>query len=133
METRTIRLYKDEYNQSFLEFLKVKYECCENQKTISFVCTTDECLKISSLMYKDEKECKEVFPEFLTYDDEIAKLQSTLDDIYSSARDSILKFIDSPAFKGGHKDEGLANPTYSALHDIAIMLLDRKNSNNEKK
>lgn len=109
----SLRVYKDEYQKSFVLFLSKSFQSEETDNVLTLTGITEEVANsIISLQFKGELEIQKVFPQYQTlYDVEMAYRKKVIK-AFGEMRDALIELSMSDAFKSLSKDE------YTAQADI---------------
>lgn len=98
----TYVIYKEEFDATFLEFVKKRYVVeSETDTRIIIHGRQGELEKIAKQMYKSAKDIKKDYPEFKTIDDEASELFERFNAIRNDMQDALLCFCGSDAVRTG--------------------------------
>lgn len=102
----SLRVYKDEYQKSFILWLAKTFQCEQTEKILTLTgITEDVAQSIMSLMFKSELEIQKVFPQFRTLYDVEAEARNKILRAFEEMRNALIEVTMSDAFKSLSKEE----------------------------
>lgn len=97
----SLRVFKDEYQKSFILFLAKSFKNEQSEKIITLYGITEEVAEaIMSLQYKSEYAIAQVFPQFRTLKNEQDTCKAEIIAAFESMRDAMLRLYNSDAWQG---------------------------------
>lgn len=124
------RIYKNEYQKSFIMFLAGAFKSEETEKVLTVYGITDEVAEsIMSLMYKSESECKELFPQFHTIEDERKAYQYAVRKALNEIRDATCQLFSSDAYKGLTQEQRNEFNSEENIHAVSEFTINQLKCN----
>ena len=125
------RLYKNEYDPSFISYLKDKYTVeSETEKVLELTGITEQDEeKFHQAMLKSYDDLRAIFPdEFTDFDEEVRKLQEHIHDLYyDDIIRKMLKIQSSPCWTNCHRQKMYRTyAAISSLFDTLVFLTEQK-------
>ena len=104
----TLRVYKDEYTSSQIDYLRNAFSVVDESPRILSISGEESDLdKVMSCMHTGEAEFKAVFPDYLTTEDRKNNTMDLAKDCFTVMQDTLLQMI----------DKGLiSDPLFDTLH-----------------
>ena len=115
------RIFKNEYQKSFIMFLAGVFKSEETETILTvYGITEDVAESIMSLMYKRESECKEVFPQFHTIEDERKPYQDAVRKALNEIRDATSHLFSSDAYNCLTQEERNELNAEENIHAVVV-------------
>lgn len=118
----TFKIYKDEFTQSFVNYIIRKFKVVVNlEKSVTISCTEKDAENIMSQMYKKPQEInKEIFKGYLTVDEQEEILFEQFKKADSIIMNALLSFIASPSFCDKDKMSADRKARYEAVSEMYV-------------
>lgn len=123
MEANTFSysIYKNEYESTMIEFFKQTFEVeDETEQIVTFTNLSQaDCMNMAACMFKTVKNCKAIFPNVKTIEEEVAAAFDQMKELKSQMCDALLKVMNSAAFKaGGIKNADTNSKTFDRYEKV---------------